>query len=90
MKSLLKERYIPEADWATESKLLLCHLKDRIPYGTEVDEYKLMKLSFARILELKLLVPSCTWSHITKRAPEDPRQSFDKIAREIIRKYKPK
>jgi len=90
MKSVLRERYVPEADWATESEILVCHLKDWIPYGTEVDEYKLMNFSFAQIRGLRLVVPSCTWSNVTKRAPKDRLQNFEKAAREIIRKYKTK
>lgn len=88
MKVVLGEKYVAEADWVTESQTLSCHLKDWIPYGTEVDEYKLMNFSFIRVRNLKIVVPSCTWSHITKRAPRDRLQSFEKVAGEIMRKYK--
>ena len=87
MKAVLGEKYVSEADWAAESQILFCHLKDWIPYGTEVDEYKLMNFSFARIHELKLVVPSCTWTNIAKRVQRNGVLSLEKTVREVVRKY---
>jgi hypothetical protein len=66
MKSLLGERYVPEAEWAAESLILFCHLNDWITYGTEVDEYKLMNLSFAQCHVVKLVVRRGPWSLMRK------------------------
>jgi hypothetical protein len=87
MQMLLHERYIPEADWAAESEILVCRLEDWIPFGTEVDEYKLLDFTFTRVNDVKLVIPSCTWSHITKKASGKPAFDFESMLRMGFRKY---